>query len=459
MHVDEKLLPDAMHFRSLSLENVRAFGCSQSIEFVDESGKISRWNLILGENGVGKTTLLWALAVMRPVPALDESAIEKHDSAGTPYRVKAEFSDYRNEDIMLFLRKGGRRTLEIRAELVETSTAKSVPVGAEITGDAKDLYSVNFPTFEYQLRSGGPLIIGYGAGRHIGLHNLAEVDARPATRSLFANAMDLYDAEDLVEKLDYAAEKDDAGGTDKGRLEMMKAAVAFLLPENLTALDIKVLGPRDAGRDPDRSGVHVKTPSGVVPLADLSLGYQAMFALIVDLAWRLFRGFPNSPEPLSQSAIVLIDEVDLHLHPRWQRDLRRRLLKQFPNVQFIATTHNPVMAQEALSEGGTVAVVRWAADGEAEIVKHPLPRGEWSYDQVVTSDIIGFGSDMSLQVEAKLYERLDLIRNSHRTDEQEARLQELHEFVARLPTNTPSAQSFEDLMMNLAADFPSRVSQ
>ena len=116
------------------------------------------------------------------------------------------------------------------------------------------------------------------------------------------------------------------------------------------------------------------------------------------------------------------------------------------------------MAQEALSEGGTVAVVRWA-DGEAEVVKHPLPRGEWSYDQVVTSDIIGFGSDMSLQVEAKLYERLELIRNSHRTDEQEARLRELHEFVARLPTTTPSAQSFEDLMMNLAADFPSGVSQ
>jgi hypothetical protein len=459
MPAEDTRTPDVMHFRSLCLENVRAFGSSQSIEFVDENGDISRWNLILGENGVGKTTLMWALAVMRPIPALDESAIGKLDSAGAPLSVKAEFSDYKNEDIMRFLRKGGKRTLEIRAELIETSTAKSVPVGAEITGDAKDLYSVNFPTFEHQLRSGGPLIIGYGAGRHIGLHNLAEVDARPATMSLFANAMDLYDAEDLVEKLDYAAEKDDAGGIDKRRLEMMKAAVAFLLPGNLTAPDIKVLGPRDAGRDPDRSGVHVKTPSGVVPLADLSLGYQAMFALIVDLAWRLFRAFPNSPEPLSQSAIVLIDEVDLHLHPRWQRDLRRRLLEQFPNVQFIATTHNPVMAQEALSEGGTVAVVRWA-DGEAEVVKHPLPRGEWSYDQVVTSDIIGFGSDMSLQVEAKLYERLDLIRTSHRTNEQEARLQELHEFVAGLPTaSTPSAQSFEDLMMNLAPDFPSRVSQ
>ena len=66
----DKKTPDAMHFRSLCLENVRAFGSPQSLEFADEKGDISRWNLILGENGVGKTTLMQALAVMRPVPRL-----------------------------------------------------------------------------------------------------------------------------------------------------------------------------------------------------------------------------------------------------------------------------------------------------------------------------------------------------------------------------------------------------
>ena len=47
--------PDPIHFRSLQLENVRAFGSRQSLEFVDDNGAVSRWNLILGENGVGKT--------------------------------------------------------------------------------------------------------------------------------------------------------------------------------------------------------------------------------------------------------------------------------------------------------------------------------------------------------------------------------------------------------------------
>src|SRR5580700_3015045 len=102
----DKRAPDAMHFRSLHLENVRAFGSSQSLSFVGEKNAISRWNLILGENGVGKTTLMQALAVMRPVPAL--KSIRKSANAGTPTLSRAELSA-RDEDaeIMHFIRRGG----------------------------------------------------------------------------------------------------------------------------------------------------------------------------------------------------------------------------------------------------------------------------------------------------------------------------------------------------------------
>ena len=96
MLTDEKA-PDAMHFRSLHLENVRAFASSQSLEFVDEDNAISRWNLILGENGVGKTTLMQALAVMLPV------------SDFPPTRSKAELSEHENDEIMHFIRRGGKR--------------------------------------------------------------------------------------------------------------------------------------------------------------------------------------------------------------------------------------------------------------------------------------------------------------------------------------------------------------
>ena len=161
----------------------------------------------------------------------------------------------------------------------------------------------------------------------MGHRNLAVVSKRDATGSLFSDAIDLYDAEEIMEKFDYAAKSDpDAeNGRDPRLLTMLKTAVASLLPD-VAAAQIEIRGPRVEGRDPGRSGVHVRNPSGVMPLADLSLGYQGMFAWTVDLAWRLLNAFPNSAEPLSESAIVLIDEVDLHLHPSWQRNLRRHLL-------------------------------------------------------------------------------------------------------------------------------------
>ena len=114
-------------------------------------------------------------------------------------------------------------------------------------------------------------------------------------------------------------------------------------------------------------------------------------------------------------------------------------------------------AQETLSEGGNVAVVRWK-DGEARILNRPIPKGEWRYDQLLVSEIFGFDSSRSQTAEAKLSERIELIRNPNRSAEQEARLRELDEFVASLPTaNSPSAQSFEELMRDLAKDFPKGV--
>jgi hypothetical protein len=71
-----------------------------------------------------------------------------------------------------------------------------------------------------------------------------------------------------------------------------------------------------------------------------------------------------------------------------------------------------------------------------------------------------FGADRSLSTEEKLYERVALSRTTKRTAEQEARLRELDEFVASLPTApSPRAQSFEDLMMRLAKDYPKGIPQ
>ncbi|WP_440463707.1 AAA family ATPase [Psychrobacter sp. ASPA161_6] len=73
----------------------------------------------------------------------------------------------------------------------------------------------------------------------------------------------------------------------------------------------------------------------------LSQGEKSLFALVGDIARRLAFLNPGLDNPLEGEGVVMIDEVDLHLHPKWQHDLIDKFVKTFPNVQFILTTHSP----------------------------------------------------------------------------------------------------------------------
>ncbi|ALB43275.1 MULTISPECIES: AAA family ATPase [unclassified Anabaena] len=76
-------------------------------------------------------------------------------------------------------------------------------------------------------------------------------------------------------------------------------------------------------------------------LSQLSAGYRNMLALVMDFARRLAQANPHMENPLSAEAILMIDELDLHLHPTWQQNIIPDLKKVFPNTQIIATTHSP----------------------------------------------------------------------------------------------------------------------
>ena len=76
-------------------------------------------------------------------------------------------------------------------------------------------------------------------------------------------------------------------------------------------------------------------------LDQLSGGYQAVLALAADLAWRMAQGNPHLADPLQSEAVVLIDEIELHLHPSWQQRILTNLARTFPNTQFIVSTHSP----------------------------------------------------------------------------------------------------------------------
>ena len=105
-----------------------------------------------------------------------------------------------------------------------------------------------------------------------------------------------------------------------------------------------------------------------INLLELSGGYQAVLALSADLAWRMAQGNPHRENPLSSSAIVLIDEVDLHLHPRWQQRILTDLLTTFPNAQFIVSTHSP----QVLTTVRPQQIVHLARDGANVVSEQPV---------------------------------------------------------------------------------------
>ena len=96
--------------------------------------------------------------------------------------------------------------------------------------------------------------------------------------------------------------------------------------------------------NPPRFVVSYKSEQGQVEklsLDQLSGGYRIVLALAADLARRMVQGNPHLDDPLESEAVVLIDEVELHLHPGWQQRILGDLQRTFPNAQFIVSTHSP----------------------------------------------------------------------------------------------------------------------
>lgn len=86
-------------------------------------------------------------------------------------------------------------------------------------------------------------------------------------------------------------------------------------------------------------------------LEQLSDGERGLIALVFDLTRRLAVANPNLTNPIAEGeALVLIDEIELHLHPKWQRDVLPRLLETFKNCQFVVTTHSPQVIGEAKAD-------------------------------------------------------------------------------------------------------------
>lgn len=414
----------------LSLTDVKSFKGEHVLDVRGADGRLARWTLILGDNGVGKTTLLRCIGHLAPFRNAKDDDGEKAPTFIIEPHGGAEVKPIEQ------LARHNSHHVRLEAEFVATGTLEEPitksckPFANWIDVTRKLNRTVTFEASETEDVIGAePLVIGYGAGRQVGHNNLDAVAAAGSLSSLFDDHADLVDAEELLQQLDHAFLKKEKGRTVARQYTVMKKMLASLLPDIGEPDHIIVYGPSPITRT-GKSGVHAKTPYGEVPFTDLSFGYQTMAGWLADIAFRLLRHYPESDNPLVMPAIVLVDEIDLHLHPKWQRQLRDKLAQHFPAIQFIATAHSPLMAQDYMSEN--LAVVRQSGD-HAEIENEPRTVAGWRLDEVITSDLFGLETPFSPDVEKLLDEQRTIGAVAHRSPEQDARLRELDERLRDLP--------------------------
>lgn len=108
----------------------------------------------------------------------------------------------------------------------------------------------------------------------------------------------------------------------------------------------------------------------VFDIGQLSDGEKNLIALVGDIARRLTIGNPDSNDPLEGSGVVLIDEIDLHLHPKWQRIVSEKLTEVFPNCQFVISTHSPQVISHIPKDDGRILLLKSVNDEiDVEVVE------------------------------------------------------------------------------------------
>lgn len=113
-----------------------------------------------------------------------------------------------------------------------------------------------------------------------------------------------------------------------------------------TAIERMIKGYHDLRIELSPSRMLLTNDDGMdLQVEQLSGGYKAVLSVVADIAKRLSIANPHSLNPLEEEAVILIDELDLHLHPKWQKTIVEDLKRTFPNCQFIISTHSPFIIQ------------------------------------------------------------------------------------------------------------------
>lgn len=299
----------------------------------------SQLNVFVGVNGAGKSTVLDALALTLSWAAnrirhsgssgrpIDEAQITngkstavieltcRTESGPVEWKLSKSRAGHAAEDKSNF-QQLSEYAKSVQTQIGETSEQTNIPLFA--------YYPVNRAVLDIPLRI---------RERHRFTLLSAYDDALTAGanfRTFFEWFREREDLENENRKyLDELIKPDDFSFPDR-QLEAVRGALSSFLPE---------FGNLTVRRNPLR--MEVEKLGQRLSVNQLSDGEKCMIALIGDMARRFSIANPALTNPLLGEGIVMIDEIDLHLHPKWQRLVVPKLLEVFPNCQFIVSTHSP----------------------------------------------------------------------------------------------------------------------
>ena len=364
-----------MRITSLKLANVRAI---EAAEFRFQPG----FNLIVGVNGVGKSTVLDALRICmsRILPSTTESRVKAMSfstgdiRSGYPF-LDADLSLTIGVDEFRFVRRQWRETFaaddvenidKLRREILDSERlrdrARNLLRELEESHGASD--SDDFAPSKTELKSAAdaalvaPNCIFFSTNRSVASYaSTAKSRAAGGKSAAYAEALvprPMY----LAQFADWMRVQKALGreqGAAKRHLQVLRSAVDRCLPAYCN------LRPAD-----EESRLLIDQGGIALEVGQLSDGERGVLALLLDLARRLSQANPSLDDPLSEGrAVVLIDEIDLHLHPKWQRQIVHKLVQAFPRCQFIATTHSPQVIGEV--EHDRIQII---ADGQVYSPTH-----------------------------------------------------------------------------------------
>lgn len=437
---------DATYLLDLTVRNVRCFGPEeQTLRLSDSEGRPAPWTVILGDNGVGKTTLLQCLVALEPRRHLlsrfseERAPSEQRPLVDLPVELDGGWRIYRDPD------EPGDTSIRGHFAIQGSPFDRPRPIVVP-TSSGPDFLSAILRNQDVPKQLSRFRCYGYGANRSIG-STLRVRAADDPSASLFLDSVTLVDAEEWLLTEDYRKLRSRGSPELRQRFEGVKKVLIDLLPD---AEDFRITESTSV----PKPAIQVKTPYGWVALSDLSIGYRTMIAWTVDLASRLFEMYPGSPNPLAEPAVVLVDEVDLHLHPKWQRVLRSYLMERFPKTQFVVTAHSPLVVQA--SENENIVVLR--REGDHVVIDNDVESVHgWRVDQVLTSDLFGLATARPPGYDKVIVRRNELLAKGSLNPRDQETLRSLEGQIAQLPAGeTPEDAEAMDIIRRAAAALKER---